>query len=129
MKYILLFLGGLMIFSSCERYDEDVIEISGLYDATVLGISGPHTISVAYDRGDNISIEAPFDGVQWAIIRADVDHQQDRIKRIDIFEQEIGPGVFIWGEGSYFEGTLQLDYTIDYGIGLSDFRILGNQFF
>ena len=126
-KMILLIFLGLSV-ASCERFDEDVLEITGIYEGNIVGVTGPHTISVSYDRGDEIVIEAPFDGFVWAQIFADVDNQRDRVKRIDIWEQEIGPGVFIWGEGSYFEGTLQLDYTIDFGRELVDFRFLGSQF-
>lgn len=119
---------ALFLFIACEKYDEDVVQISGLYHANVLGISGPHTISVAYDRGDEIVIEAPFDGYEWIYIYADVDHQKDFIKEIDIHEQQIGPGIFIWGEGFYQEGTIQLDYTIEFSpFEIYDFRIVGVQ--
>ena len=125
-NFILLILLAFSI-NSCEKYDEFVLEITGLYEGNVVGITGPHTLSISYDRGDNIVIEAPFDGFVWSYIYADVDHQEDRLKEIDIYEQEIGPGIFIWGEGSYFDGTLQLDYSIDFGYEIIDFRIIAIQ--
>ena len=128
MKKFYFLIMPLFVFIACEKYDEDVVQITGLYHANVLGISGPHTISIAYDRGDEIVIEAPFDGFEWIYINADVDHQRDFIKEIDIYEQQIGPGVFIWGEGFYQEGTIQLDYTIEFSpFEIYDFRIVGVQ--
>ena len=126
-KFILLLMLAIGVMS-CEKYDEDVLGITGLYDANIIGWSGPHTISVAYDRGDEIIIEAPFDGFVWGEASADVDDQGDEVKRIQIYDQEIGPGVFIYGEGSYFNGTLQLDYTLDFGVEIIDYRLLGSQF-
>ena len=128
MKDFILFFSLIALFTSCERFDEDVLEITGLYEGNVVGVTGPHTMSISYDRGDEIVIEAPFDGFIWTQVLADVDDQEDRVKDIDIYEQQIGPGIFIWGEGSYFEGTLQLDYTIDFGREILDFRILATQF-
>ena len=128
MKNFLLFLLLVVIISSCEQYDEDVLEMTGIYEGNVVGVTGPHTMSVSYDRGDEIVIEAPFDGFIWTQVFADVDDQEDRVKDIDIYEQQIGPGIFIWGDGSYFNGTLQLDYTIDFGFEIIDFRILATQF-
>ncbi|NNF36366.1 MAG: hypothetical protein HKN68_19845 [Saprospiraceae bacterium] len=128
MKKILLVLLVAGIFTACEQYDEDVLEMTGIYEGNVVGVTGPHTMSVSYDRGDEIVIEAPFDGFVWTQVFADVDDQEDSVKDINIYEQEIGPGVFIWGNGSYFQGTLQLDYTIDFGRELVDFRILASQF-
>ncbi len=128
MKKILLVFLIAGLFTACEQWDEDVLEMTGLYEGNVIGISGPHTMSVSYDRGDEIVIEAPFDGFIWTQIFADVDDQEENIKDIDIYDQEIGPGVFIWGDGSYFQGTLQLDYTIDFGRERVDFRILASQF-
>jgi hypothetical protein len=128
MKKILLVFLVAGLFSACERYDEDVLEMTGIYEGNVVGVTGPHTMSVSYDRGDEIVIEAPFDGFVWTQVFADVDDQEDSVKDINIYEQEIGPGVFIWGDGSYFQGTLQLDYTIDFGRELVDFRILASQF-
>lgn len=128
MKNFYVLLIAMPLLFSCEKFDEDVIEISGLYHANVLGISGPHIISVAYDRGDEILIEAPFDGYEWTYIYADVDKQKDFIKEIDIYEQEIGPGVYIWGDGFYQDGTLQIDYTIEFSpFEIYDYRIVGVQ--
>lgn len=128
MKKVLLVFLVAGFFTACEQYDEDVLEMTGIYEGNVVGVSGPHTISVSYDRGDDIVIEAPFDGFVWTQVYADVDDQEDNVKDINIYEQEIGPGVFIWGDGSYFQGTLQLDYTIDFGRELVDFRLLASQF-
>lgn len=128
MKKVLLVFLVAGFFTACEQYNEDVLEMTGIYEGNVVGVSGPHTISVSYDRGDDIVIEAPFDGFVWTQVYADVDDQEDNVKDINIYEQEIGPGVFIWGDGSYFQGTLQLDYTIDFGRELVDFRLLASQF-
>jgi len=129
MKKIILFLLIGLSISSCEKYDEYVLEMTGLYEGNIVGITGPHTLSVSYDRGDEIVIEAPFDGYVWVQVYADVDHQEERLKEIDIYEQEIGPGIFLWGEGTYFDGTLQLDYSIDFGYEIVDFRLLASQYY
>ena len=128
MKKILLVILIVGLFTACERWDEDVLEMTGIYEGNVVGVTGPHTMSISYDRGDEIVIEAPFDGFVWVQVFADVDDQEENIKDIDIYEQEIGPGIWIWGNGSYFRGTLQLDYTIDFGREIVDFRILASQF-
>jgi hypothetical protein len=129
MKKIYFILFGIFFLFSCEKIDEDVVEITGIYQANIQGVSGPHTISVAYDRGDEIVIEAPFDGFEWIYIYADVDNQEDFIKNIDIYQQEIGPGIFIWGEGYYNDGTIQLDYTIEFNpFEIYDFRLVGSRY-
>lgn len=128
MKQIYFLLFGMIIFCSCERFDENVVELSGIYTANILGVSGPHSIAIAYDRGDEIIIEAPFDGYEWISIFADVDNQTDFIKDIDLYEQEIGPGIFLWGDGFYNNGNLQLDYTIEFSpFEIYDFRLVGSQ--
>ena len=117
----------IITITSCEKYDEDFFQITGIYDARVVGLTGPHDIGISYDNGDNIVIEAPFDGFVWIAVYADVDNQDEAVKQIDIHWQEIGPGIFIEGEGAYLNGSLQLDYTIDFTTEIIDFRIVGSQ--
>jgi hypothetical protein len=129
MKKFYFLLLSTLLFISCEQFDENVVEISGIYQANVLGVSGPHTISVYYDYGDELLIEAPFDGFEWVTVYADVDNQEDFVKDIDIHNQEIWPGVYIWGDGFYNDGVLQLDYTIEFSpIEIYDFRMVAGQF-
>ena len=127
-KIIPYLLFSCIVFTSCETYDEFVIELTGLYEANILGISGPHTISIAYDRGDNIVIEAPFDGFVWTQAYADVDDQEERLKYIDIDDQEIGPGIIMYGEGTYLDGVLELDYAIDFGNEIVVYTLIGQHY-
>jgi hypothetical protein len=124
----ILCLSTFLLFFSCDTLDQDVIPIVGVYESHVQGLAGPFSMSVSADRGDNILIEAPFDGFEWIVIEADVDNQQEDFKEIKIFDQEVGNGVFIEGEGFFFDGTMQLDYSIDFGNDRLDFRLIGSKF-
>lgn len=110
--YLLTLCTATIFLTSCERYDDEVLPVIGVYEANVVGVSGPFSVSISVDHGDNIRIDAPWDGENWAVLDADVDNEFEFEKRIKIFDQEIGDGVRIWGDGIFFDYTIQLDYTI-----------------
>lgn len=111
MKYYLI-LSLALLFCSCEKYDSDTFEIAGVYEASIVGINGAFNMPISIEYGDDIIIEAPFDGTVWDIVYADVDCNDCEVKDIDIEYQELENGVFISGTGAYSYGTIQLDYEM-----------------
>lgn len=123
--FTLLFLASLM--TACQDIDDDILPIIGVYEAHVTGISGPFSIDISAAGNDDILIDAPFDGEIWSVVRADID-ETNRLKwDIDIHRQSLGPGVEIWGDGFYYDGTLQLDYTMQFFGENFDFRMVAQQ--
>ena len=57
------------------------------------------TPSTSLLRGDDILIDAPFDGEDWYVVRADIDESSQAKWKIDINRQQLSPRVEIWGEG------------------------------
>lgn len=112
MKYSVVVFSLLITLISCEEYNEDIIEIAGIYQASLVGVNGSFDMPISINYGDNIAIEAPFDGFVWDIVYADVDCTDCDVKEIDIEEQQLGEGVFIEGSGVYSFGTVQLDYVM-----------------
>lgn len=124
-KFTLILLSAF--FLSCQAIDDEVLPIFGVYDAHVVGVSGPHSINISAAGGDDILIDAPFDGEFWSVVRADID-ETDHLKwDIDINRQEIAPGVEIWGSGFYYDGVIQLDYTLQYFGQNFDFRLIAER--
>ena len=107
----------LFLFSSCNDINEDILPIVGIYRAHVIGVAGPFDLIISADRGDDVIIEAPFDGFDYYTITADIDNPTERVADLNISKQSIGSGVHIKGNGFLREGTLQLVYIIDYGNG------------
>jgi hypothetical protein len=97
---------------SCEKYQDEVLPVVGVYEANVLGVGGPFSISISVDYGDNLLIEAPWDGEVWDLVEANLQNEFDFKKFIRIRDQRLADGVRIWGEGVFYDYTIQLDYTI-----------------
>ena len=128
MKRAILFLFLIPFIPSCtEKYLEEVLTVAGNYDANIVGVSGPHLISVSIDHGTKIFIDAPFDGEFWDIIEAKVKNELDEIKDIKIPDQEIYQDVYIEGSGIYFDYTIQLDYTLEVDGTKYNYSIVGSK--
>lgn len=123
--YFLLISGFLL--TSCEKYQEEILPIVGVYEANVIGLAGPFSISIAVDYGDNIQIDAPWDGENWIVVDAEVRNEFDFQKRIKIFDQNLEDGTRIWGEGVFQDYSLQLDYTIRIDRVEYDYTIVGTK--
>ncbi len=128
-KLILVGLAVLsMTFLSCEDdFNDHIIEVLGVYDANVVGLTPIFDMSVSSIQGDDIAIEALFDGEVWSVVEADIDGVENFVKDIDIRRQVLGPGVEIWGDGFYSDRTIQLNYTMKFGSELFDFVIIGSK--
>ncbi len=100
-----------MSFFSCG-IDEEVIPVVGIYRAHVLGVAGPFDLIISTHTGDNILIEAPFDGENWMIVEADLDDKNKRVIDIDIIKQTPENNVTIKGDGFYSDLTLELSYYL-----------------
>lgn len=102
----------LFLFISCEEYDIDTFEVAGLYQARIVGLNGSFEMPITIEFGDELTIEAPFDGTIWDVVYADIDCNDCEIKEIYIDRQRLEDGVFISGSGAYSYGTIQLDYDM-----------------
>lgn len=121
---------SILLFSilGCEdSFEDSITEVLGIYDANVVGVSPLFDLSVSLVNGDNIRIEAPFDGDVWSVVDADLDRLDENVKTIEIYRQGLGGGVYIAGEGFYSNGTIQLDYTMQFGNEFYDFTIIGSR--
>ena len=114
-----------MSFFSCG-IDEEVIPVVGIYRTHVLGVAGPFDLIISTHTGDNVLIEAPFDGENWMIVEADLDDKDERVIDIDIPKQTPENNMTIKGDGFYSDRTLELSYCIiqngikkDYTIAVS----------
>lgn len=113
--------------TSCDDVDDRVIEIVGVYDSNIIGVTDFFSMSISALGNDDLLIEAPFDGDVWVVIDVDVDDKDGLVKDIDIHRQDLGGGVSIWGDGFYTEGTIQLDYTMQFGNDRIDFTLIGQK--
>ncbi|MBK8621923.1 MAG: hypothetical protein IPN79_09205 [Saprospiraceae bacterium] len=111
MKQLIFTLLTSFTLFSCQ-VDEEIIPLVGIYRAHVLGVAGPFDLIISSDRGDNVLIEAPFDGVNWAITEADIDDKDLTVKDIDILSQQIYTTATIKGDGFFSGNTLELEYCI-----------------
>jgi hypothetical protein len=123
----MLSIFSLSIVGCEEPFDDAVTEVLGIYDANVVGVSPLFDLSVSLVHGDNIRIEALFDGDVWSVVDADLNRLDQFVKDIDIYNQSLGGGVYIKGEGFYSNGTIQLDYTMQFGNEFYDFTIIGSK--
>ncbi len=114
MNKLYLVLPLVLCLFSCQEYDEDVVPLVGTYEAQVVAVSESFTMAISYDANDDIFIDALFNGIDWGTISADIDNEEDDLKRIDIREQALGNAAFIEGEGFFLDNSIQLDYTISY---------------
>lgn len=119
-------LSGLLL-ASCTGVDEEILPVVGVYRSHILGVAGPFDLIVSSDRGDDVLMEAPFDGLDWYVLRADIDDQGPGVMDIDIPSQQIGNGIRISGGGFYSDGTIELEYRIDYGDEKLYFKLIGTK--
>lgn len=126
-KLILLFVLSVFLFTACEKYDEDIMPIVGVYEAHISGVAGPFSMNITAHYGDNIRIEAPWLDDNWYIVDADVDDKEYYLKDIDIPNQQIGDGLRIYGEGVFQDFSIQLDYTIVDGDDLYHYTLVGSK--
>lgn len=109
----ILLLTILFFASSCEiEPDQEVLPVLGVYDGHIIGLAGPFSMSIAASGGDDITIDALFDGIDYFVIEADTDCDNEDYIDIDINSQFIDDVSEIYGDGFYFDGTIQLDYSI-----------------
>jgi len=130
MKNLLLlsFLGIVMIsVSSCEKYDEDILPMVGVYEAHIAGVSGPFSMNITADYGDNIKIEAPWLEDQMKLVYADVNEEENFTKKIKIAEQTLSHGLRIYGDGVFQDYSVQIDYTIVDGYDLYHYVLIGTK--
>lgn len=117
----------IVLLASCEKYYDEVLPIVGVYEANVVGVSGPFSVSVAVDYGNNIIIDAPWDGEIWEVVDGAVRNDDIYKKRIRIFDQKLENGGRISGEGIFYDYTLQLDYTLRIDGIEYDYTIVGSK--
>lgn len=118
MKNIIVLLTLGLILNSCTDYNTCTQSMAGLYDAQIIGISGPFTLAVSVDNSDNIFIDANWYDDIWDVVEADTDgcadYNSDNFGEVNIHidSQNLSDNIRISGNGFYYEYTLQLDYKI-----------------
>jgi hypothetical protein len=127
MKYLLLLCLGLFVVS-CEKYQEQVLPVVGVYEANIVGVNGPFSISISADFGNNVLIDAPWDGENWYVIEARVRDEWEFEKDIRIRDQKVDDGIRIRGEGVFFDYSIQLDYTLTIDGERRNFTLVGTKF-
>lgn len=127
-KFLLLYgLLGLFAFSSCNDVEDEILPILGVYESHVIGLRGPFSLNVTANFGDDVLIAAPFDGDVWSVVEADIDDTNDAKWDIDIYRQPLAPGIEIWGDGFYYNGTIQLNYSMSFFGDVYDYKIIGSR--
>ena len=126
MKYVILLVLGLSIIS-CEKYDPDVLPVVGVYEANIVGVGGPFSISISSDYGTRILIDAPWDAENWSVIEARVSDEYGYEKDLRVKNQEIADGVRIYGDGIFFDFSIQLDYALEIDGETIDFTLVGTK--
>lgn len=127
-KYYLFLLPLIFFISSCQKYDEAILPMVGTYEAIIFGNSGTYNIGVSSGYGSDIFIDAPWDAQIFDEIEAEVKDKDSYRKRIKIKRQELEPGIEIWGEGVFYDYTIQLDYSIDFGGLVYDYTMVANKY-
>lgn len=126
MRIVLLSLLFSAFISSCS-VDEEVIPIVGIYRAHVVGVAGPFDLVVSTHRGDNLLFEAPFDGVNWAIIEVDVDNPEKVIADLDVLKQDIYTEETINGDGFFSNNTIELEYCIRLNGSCENYKMVASK--
>lgn len=126
MKQLIFTLLTSLTLFSCQ-VDEEIIPLVGIYRAHVLGVAGPFDLIISTHQNDNVLIEAPFDGINWAIIEADIDDKDLTVKDIDILSQQIYTTTTIKGDGFYSGNTLELEYCIKEGNDCLTYKIVATK--
>ncbi len=109
---ISLFILSLLLFISCEEYNDHLTEMVGIYDGKLVGDNQFFDVVISLDRGDDLRIEAPFDGEIIDLAIVDVDCVDCDVKELSIDDQFLDQDVSIVGSGFYSFGSIQLDYTM-----------------
>jgi hypothetical protein len=84
----------------------------GIYDGKLVGDNQFFDVVISLDRGDDLRIEAPFDGEIIDLAIVDVDCVDCDVKELSIDDQFLDQDVSIVGSGFYSFGSIQLDYTM-----------------
>ena len=129
MKKILLLSILIITLFSCEKYDDCVLPVVGIYEAHVVGVAGPFNLVVSEDNGDNIRIDAPWLEDTWSVLEADIDGCGDEDYKLDISipVQKFDEYRDISGRGFYSDYTIQIDYTIYDGDDRYEYTIVGTK--
>jgi hypothetical protein len=128
MKQTLLFLFILGGMASCsEKFNEDVLTVTGIYEANVVGVDGPFIITISVDHGSDILIDAPFNGMYWYLAEARIKKEEEDLKEIKIPDQRLDDGIYLEGEGVYYNYSIQLDYTLTIDGFDYDYSIVGTK--
>lgn len=126
MKKYLLLLILIPAFMGCEEYDDALVPLVGVYEGVLVGEPGVFTMSVSVE-GNDLIIDAPFDGFTFGIIESNVRNEEQEIIDLDFCGQELYPDVFICGDGFYNYGDIQLSYELDFGFGIEEFIIVATK--
>ena len=129
MKKILILAAILISISSCEKYDDCVLPIVGVYEAHIVGVSGPFDLVISESHGDKIKIDAPWLENTWSVLDANIDgcFEDDVKMDIDIPTQTFDEYRDIGGKGFYSDYTIQIDYTIYDGDDRYEYTIVGTK--
>lgn len=111
--YLLCF--SLVFFlPACDPLDEELVPMVGVYEGHLVGISGPFSMNIFLD-GNDLFMEAPFEGFEYSVIEVDVNNKDQEIVDFEFCNQDIGFDLTACGDGIFSNGSLQLDYEIDNG--------------
>lgn len=127
MKQFLLFPLVIVLFSGCYSIDENILPVVGIYRAHIVGVAGPFDLVISTAGGDDVLIEAPFDGDFWYTVKSDIDNQDERIIDFRIGNQQIDRSIEMRGKGFFVNNTIELRYTIDYGNESVNFKLVGTK--
>jgi hypothetical protein len=125
----------LMAFSfySCEKYSDCTLPLAGLYEAQIVGVSGPFTMGVSINHGRKISIDAQWLLDKWYVADANTTGCADYNSvdygkvTITISEQKMDDGKRISGKGFYYDFVMQIDYTITEGSNKYHYTLIASK--
>lgn len=109
---ISLFILSIITLVSCQEFNDGLVEMVGIYDGRLVGENQIFDVVISIDGGDDLRIEAPFDGEIIDLAIVDVDCVDCDVKELNINEQYLANDVSIVGNGFYSFGAIQLDYTM-----------------
>ncbi len=124
---ILTFCFIILLVGCTDDYNEKILPVTGIYDAYIVGLTGPVSISVSYENHDIVLIDAPLDGETWTTTRLRVCENHEDYFDIEFDEENIGNRRTIEGRGYYSDYTIQLDYIITDELGEWSFTLIGSK--
>jgi hypothetical protein len=127
IRVLLFSVLAVISFSSCQEIDENILPVVGIYRAHVVSVAGPFDLIISTKRGDDVLIEAPFDGFDWYTLTADIDNQTERTMDFNIRNQQIAPFIDIKGTGFFRDGTIELRYSINFDGETVNFKVVGTK--